>query len=81
MYQAKTAGRNTLRFFEADMQAVVLLRAELETELCHGLQDGQFLLHYQAQIDAAGRLTGAEALLRWQHPLRGLTSPAAKRAG
>ena len=76
MYQAKAAGRNTLRFFEAHMQAVVLLRAELETDLRDSLQKGQFQLYYQAQIDAAGRVTGAEALLRWQHPLRGFTSPA-----
>jgi len=76
MYQAKAAGRNTLRFFEADMQAVVLRRAALETDLRHSLQNDQFLLHYQAQIDAAGSVTGAEALLRWQHPVRGFTSPA-----
>jgi len=76
MYDAKAAGRNTLRFFEADMQAVVVLRAELETDLRHGLQKDQFLLYYQAQIDAVGNLTGAEVLLRWQHPVRGFTSPA-----
>ena len=76
MYQAKAAGRNTLRFFETDMQAAVSLRAELETDLRQGLQEGQFLLYYQAQVDAAGSVTGAEALLRWQHPLRGFTSPA-----
>ena len=76
MYQAKAAGRNTLRFFEADMQAAVSLRAALETDLRQGLQEGQFLLYYQAQIDAAGRVTGAEVLLRWQHPLRGFISPA-----
>ena len=76
MYQAKAAGRNTLRFLEADMQAVVVRRAALETDLRHSLQNDQFLLYYQAQIDAAGSVTGAEALLRWQHPLRGFTSPA-----
>jgi len=76
MYQAKATGRNTLRFFEADMQAVVLRRAALETDLRHSLQNDQFLLHYQAQIDAAGSVTGAEVLLRWQHPVRGFTSPA-----
>lgn len=76
MYQAKAAGRNVLRFFEADMQAAVTLRAELETALRQGLQDGQFLLYYQAQVDDAGCVTGAEALVRWQHPVRGLVSPA-----
>ena len=76
MYQAKAAGRNTLLFFEAGMQTAVILRAELETELRQGLQDGQFLLYYQAQVDDVGCITGAEALLRWQHPVRGLVSPA-----
>ena len=76
MYQAKAAGRNTLLFFEAGMQTAVTLRAELEAELRQGLQDGQFLLYYQAQVDDAGCVTGAEALLRWQHPVRGLLSPA-----
>ena len=76
MYQAKAAGRNTLRFFESDMQATVTLRAALETDLRQGLQDQQFLLYYQAQIDDVGRVTGAEALVRWQHPIRGFTSPA-----
>ncbi|MFD2272028.1 putative bifunctional diguanylate cyclase/phosphodiesterase [Undibacterium arcticum] len=76
MYQAKAAGRNVLRFFEEDMQATVTLRAEMETALRQGLQDGQFLLYYQAQIDDAGCVTGAEALVRWQHPVRGLVCPA-----
>ena len=76
MYQAKAAGRNVLRFFEADMQAAVTLRAELETALRQGLQDGHFLLYYQAQIDETGCVTGAEALVRWQHPIRGLVFPA-----
>lgn len=76
MYQAKAAGRNALRFFEADMQTAVTLRAELEVDLRQGLQDGQFFLYYQAQVDAAGRVTGAEVLVRWQHPVRGLVSPA-----
>ena len=76
MYQAKAAGRNGLRFFEADMQAAVSARAELEADLRQGLQGGQFLLHYQAQMDGAGCVTGAEALLRWQHPRHGLILPA-----
>ena len=76
MYQAKAAGRNALRFFEAGMQTAVTLRAGLETDLRQGLQDGQFFLCYQAQVDDTGGVTGAEVLLRWQHPVRGLVSPA-----
>ena len=75
MYQAKAAGRNTLRFFDPAMQAVLEARTALETQLRDGLREGQFLLWYQAQVDSAGRLTGAEALLRWHHPLRGLVAP------
>ena len=76
MYHAKAAGRNALRFFEPGMQAFVTSRAELETAMRQGLQHGQFLLYYQAQIDDVGCISGAEALLRWQHPVRGLVSPA-----
>ncbi len=76
MYQAKAAGRNGLLLFETHMQATVMFRAELETALRQGLQDDQFVLHYQAQVDNAGFATGAEALVRWQHPVRGLISPS-----
>ena len=76
MYQAKAAGRNSLRFFDPEMQAVVSARANLEADLRQGIVQGQFLLYYQAQVIGEGRLTGAEALLRWQHPARGLVSPA-----
>ncbi|MDD5175951.1 MAG: EAL domain-containing protein [Sterolibacterium sp.] len=76
MYQAKAAGRNTLRFFDPEMQAAVTARATLENDLRAGLQENQFLLYYQAQVDATGRLTGAESLVRWQHPQRGLVPPA-----
>lgn len=75
MYQAKEAGRNTLRFFDHAMQAKVEARAILEAELRRGLRNGQFLLHYQPQVDGSGRVTGAEALLRWNHPRRGLVAP------
>jgi diguanylate cyclase (GGDEF)-like protein len=75
MYQAKAAGRNTLRFFDPEMQAVVTRRAALETGLRDALRLNQFLLHYQAQVDDAGKITGAEVLLRWQHPESGLVSP------
>ncbi|MBT9513152.1 MAG: EAL domain-containing protein [Acidovorax sp.] len=76
MYQAKGAGRNTLRFFDPRTQADVTARTLLEAGLREALRDGQFLLHYQAQISAHHGVVGAEALVRWQHPLRGLVSPA-----
>ncbi|OIN92668.1 MAG: hypothetical protein AUJ20_06785 [Comamonadaceae bacterium CG1_02_60_18] len=77
MYQAKAAGRNTLRFFEDRMQQVVAERAALEDDLRDALLANQFLLYYQPQVvGGAARLTGAEALVRWQHPVRGLVSPA-----
>jgi len=75
MYQSKAAGRNTLRFFDPAMQAVVTTRAALEADLREAVQKGQFVLYYQAQMDGVGRLTGVEVLLRWQHPLRGMVSP------
>ena len=77
MYQAKAAGRNTLRFFDPEMQTAVTAQVVLEKELRNALRDGQLLLHYQAQSDAAGCCTGAEALVRWQHPARGLVFPDA----
>ncbi len=76
MYQAKAAGRNALRFFDPEMQAAVAARAVLEAELREGVQNGQFILYYQPQVDSAGHLIGAEALLRWQHPRLGLVSSA-----
>ena len=75
MYHAKSAGRNVLRFFDPKMQAAVTARITLEAELREGLKNRRFVLYYQAQIDDAGRLVGAEALLRWQHPVRGLLTP------
>jgi EAL domain-containing protein (putative c-di-GMP-specific phosphodiesterase class I) len=75
MYQAKAAGRNTLRFFDPKMQAEVSARAALEADLREGLKLGQFVLHYQPQLDDRGGVTGAESLVRWQHPQRGLVPP------
>ncbi len=75
MYQAKTAGRNTLRFFDPDMQDVVTARATLETDLRAALAQEEFLLHYQPQMDDAHRVVGVEALLRWAHPQRGMVPP------
>ncbi|PJI95378.1 diguanylate cyclase/phosphodiesterase with PAS/PAC sensor(s) [Acidovorax sp. 69] len=76
MYQAKTAGRNTLRFFDPDMQAVVTARAGLETDLRSALAQEEFLLHFQPQMHQSGRCVGVEALVRWAHPQRGMVSPA-----
>lgn len=75
MYQAKSAGRNTLRFFDPDMQASLAARADLETAMRQGIESQQFVLHYQAQVHGQLGMVGAEALLRWNHPTRGLVSP------
>jgi len=69
MYQAKAAGRNTMRFFAPALQTAVHARVEMEVELRQALKADQFVLHYQPQVDAAG-LIGAEALIRWKHPRR-----------
>ncbi|MGV3655067.1 MAG: EAL domain-containing protein [Noviherbaspirillum sp.] len=76
MYQAKAAGRNMLRFFDPAMQTRIAARVQLESELRKGLQQQEFLLHLQPQVDRDGALIGAEALLRWRHPARGIVSPA-----
>jgi len=75
MYKAKAAGRNTVRFFNPAMEVAVKERVALEGDLRRALEAEQFLLHYQAQVAGEGRLTGAEALVRWQHPQRGMVSP------
>jgi diguanylate cyclase (GGDEF)-like protein len=76
MYQAKSAGRNTLRFFDPGMQAVITARVGLEADIRAGILKDQFQLYYQPQINREGQTVGAEVLLRWPHPLRGLISPA-----
>jgi diguanylate cyclase (GGDEF)-like protein len=76
MYQAKAAGRNTVRFFDPNMQAALEARAELESEMRQALSQQQFSLHYQIQVDSLRNPLGAEALIRWTHPQRGLISPA-----
>ena len=75
MYQAKATGRNSLCFFDPAMQAAASARAALEADLRQGLQLKQFSLHYQPQIASDGRVLGAEALLRWRHPARGMVAP------
>jgi diguanylate cyclase (GGDEF)-like protein/PAS domain S-box-containing protein len=76
MYQAKSAGRNTLQFFDPKMQAVVAAHVALEEAIREAIVEDQFLLHYQVQVTHTGSLTGAEALVRWKHPVRGMISPA-----
>ena len=76
MYQAKSSGRNTLRFFDPEMQTSINARASLENDLHNALDSRQFILHYQIQVDRDYRPIGAEGLIRWNHPRHGLVSPA-----
>jgi diguanylate cyclase (GGDEF)-like protein/PAS domain S-box-containing protein len=76
MYQAKKAGRNTLRFFDPQMQETINERVSLESELHKALEQQQFQLYYQIQVDISRRPLGAEALIRWSQPERGMVSPA-----
>jgi len=75
MYQSKKSGRNTVRFFDPGMQESINSRAVLEKELRLALEEKQFRAYYQIQIDSAYRIVGAETLIRWMHPERGLISP------
>ena len=76
MYQAKAAGRNTLCFFDPEMQKAVSNRSAMEADLRQALQHNEFRLLYQPVVDGSGRMLGVEALLRWNHPQRGTISPA-----
>jgi len=75
MYKSKDGGRNTVRFFDQEMETAVMERASLEKDLREAIRLRQFVLHYQPQV-AGGQLVGSEALVRWQHPHRGIVSPA-----
>lgn len=75
LHYAKDAGRNTLRFFDPDMQTMLEQRTSLEADLRLSLPRNQFRLFYQPQVDLSGHVIGAECLLRWIHPERGLVSP------
>jgi diguanylate cyclase (GGDEF)-like protein/PAS domain S-box-containing protein len=75
MFQAKVGGRNLLQFFDPEMQAIVKANAEMEADLREAVFRNQFLLHYQAQVNVKGDVTGVEALVRWLHPQRGMVSP------
>ncbi len=74
MDQAKAAGRNTLRFFTPDLQAAVSARAALEEELRVAIRERQFELYFQPQV-SRGQVVGTEALIRWNHPQRGIVAP------
>ncbi len=76
MYQAKDAGRNTIRFFDVQMQEAVALRVSMERELRTAIDNNQFELYYQVQVNKHKKMLGAEALIRWIHPDRGMVSPA-----
>ncbi|MFC2991135.1 bifunctional diguanylate cyclase/phosphodiesterase [Halomonas tibetensis] len=75
LFQAKAAGRNVMAFFDPEMQVRLQARARLETDLRQALPNDELRLHYQPQVDERGAVVGVEALLRWQHPVRGLVSP------
>lgn len=76
LYEAKAGGRNTWRFYAGDMNARIIERRRLESDLRFAIKHGELRLHFQPRYRIAdGRLVGAEALVRWQHPERGLISP------
>jgi EAL domain-containing protein (putative c-di-GMP-specific phosphodiesterase class I) len=75
MYQAKTAGRNTLRFFDPVMQTMVTARVEMEKDLRNALEQNQLQLYFQSQVSRSEKIVGAEILLSWLHPHRGLILP------
>ncbi|MGD0960313.1 MAG: EAL domain-containing protein [Methylomonas sp.] len=75
MYQAKALGRNRLCFFDPQMQVSISARVELEADLILATQNNQFILYFQPQVDHNRTIVGAEVLIRWEHPQRGLVSP------
>ncbi|MFZ1500878.1 MAG: EAL domain-containing protein, partial [Giesbergeria sp.] len=77
MYEAKAQGRNTVCFFDPQMQAAASARSLLEADIRQALVQSEFFVHYQRVVDPSGGLLGAEALVRWQHPQRGLVMPGA----
>lgn len=78
MYRAKTDGKNQFRFFDSDIELASDLLMEMQRDLTHALAKDEFRLHFQPKVDSKTQaLTGAEALLRWQHPIKGMITPAA----
>lgn len=77
MYQAKNSGRNNYQFFRKELNAEVVERFSLERDIAKALERNEFVLHYQPKIDLCSmEIVGAEALIRWEHPERGMVSPA-----
>ncbi|MDK2125905.1 bifunctional diguanylate cyclase/phosphodiesterase [Parachitinimonas caeni] len=77
MYQAKESGRNNIQFFTQEMNQRLQERLQIESALRLAIEQREFLLHYQPKVDLrTGRIVGAEALIRWQHPEMGMVSPA-----
>ena len=76
MYQSKNAGGNMVQFFDPVMQKRITDRLQMEKELREAIHGEQLQLHYQPQIDHLGRVIGSEALIRWQHPVRGIVMPS-----
>ncbi len=76
MYEAKKAGRNRWKFYDQKVQEAITARVTLEAELRRATEANEFVLHYQVKVDRCGRPLGAEALLRWRHPVRGIVPPA-----
>lgn len=76
LYEAKSGGRNTWRFYAGDMNARIIERRRLESDLRQAIKNGELELHFQPRYRIAdGQMVGAEALVRWQHPLRGQIAP------
>lgn len=75
LYQAKASGRNALRFYDPHMQEAMTARAAMEADLRRSLEHGHFALHFQPQVHVQSGITGAEALVRWHHPERGMVLP------
>jgi diguanylate cyclase (GGDEF)-like protein/PAS domain S-box-containing protein len=77
MYLAKQQGRNGFHFYTEELNARVTRRIEIESEMRRAIANDEFVLHYQPELSATtGRIVGVEALIRWQHPVRGLLAPA-----
>jgi diguanylate cyclase (GGDEF)-like protein/PAS domain S-box-containing protein len=75
MYQAKQSGRNAVCFYDQQMQENISARVQFESEFNHAIAQQQFVLYYQVQVDSDSRPVGVEALVRWQHPTRGIVLP------
>jgi diguanylate cyclase (GGDEF)-like protein/PAS domain S-box-containing protein len=75
MYQAKNDGRNAIRFYDPKMQEAITIRARMEKDLRNAIENNAFQLYYQIQVNSTGQALGAEVLIRWMHPQRGMISP------